>query len=118
MTTINVTQYGSPHPADRRVRYFLSAEQGKETAAAVKFKDAILAGPVNIEIRASMERGHCWSGTTPTIKEGWMKGFFGPTAREVGIDLVFKNLSNLLASCNVAIVGSVTLCKMLAEHNP
>lgn len=93
MKTINVTKYGSPHPADMRLRYFLTVEQGKETAAAVKFKDEILAGAVNIEIHGLKERGHRWSGTTPTIREGWIKGFFGPVAREVGIDLMFKNLS-------------------------
>lgn len=94
MKEIDLTMYGKPHPADPDVRYFIDAKQAKDTVDAVGFKDAILRGPVNVVIPGRIgERYEYRTHHETNIKEGWMKAFFGPTARDVGIDLMFKNLS-------------------------
>ena len=86
-TTINMTRLGKPHPADPEIRYYLTLEEGKQAAIDVGLKEAVLKGPV--DIRIPEERG-AWQNHRETIKEAWVKGFVGPVAREVGIDLFMK----------------------------
>lgn len=93
MNTIYLAKYGKPHPADDQVRFFLTLEEGKQTAIDCGLKDAVLAGPVDLRIPDTRETGMWTSRTRDNVRECWVKGFVGPVAREVGIDLFLKNVS-------------------------
>jgi hypothetical protein len=56
-------------------------------------KAAVLAGHVNVVIPEYNERGYWTGGTRDSVREEWVKGFVGPVAREVGIDLFLKNVT-------------------------
>lgn len=91
MNTINLHQYGKPHPVNDEIRYFTKLEDGKEIAEKCGLKDAVLAGEVDIILKSSQERGY--RSREATVTESFIKGFFGDTAREVGIQLFRSRVS-------------------------
>lgn len=94
MTMFNMDRYGKPHPADSSIRFYLTVEEGRKTAEDCGLKKAVMtAPPVDIVIRDSDDRGYHTSSTRNTVNEAWLKGFFGPTAREVGIPLFMSRVT-------------------------
>lgn len=94
MTMINMDRYGKPHPADSSLRYYLTVEEGRQTAQDCDLKNNVMtAPPVDIVIRDSDDRGYWTSRTRGNVNEAWLKGFFGPTAREVGIPLFMSRVT-------------------------
>lgn len=91
MNTIDLHQYGKPHPVNDEIRYFTQLEEGKEIAGKCGMKDAVLAGEVNVILKERQERGY---GTgVSTVTEPFIKGFFGDVAREIGIPMFMSRVS-------------------------
>ena len=112
--TINLFKYGKPHPADERIRYYSTLEEGRETAEKCGLKEAVLAGPVDILICG----GYSSYEGKLSVKESWVKGFVGATAREVGIELFLKNVrvnGNLLQS-GCGVVAQYAISYLRAEQ--
>jgi len=89
MTMLNMDRYGKPHPADSSIRFYLTVEEGRQAAKDCDLKKVVMtAPPVDIVIRDSDNRGY-----PHLTRTTWLKGFFGPTAREVGIPLFMSRVT-------------------------
>ena len=86
MKTIDIRQYGRPHPAQPSELFFVDAAHGKEVADKVGLLEAVQAGTVNIVLREDSLVRSC------RPSESFIRGFIGHTARAVGIDEFVKKV--------------------------
>jgi hypothetical protein len=104
MKTIDITKYGRPHPARPRELFYVDAAHGKEVADKVGLLEAVKAGEVDIHIAG--QKGNMGGfGYRNTPYDGFIKGFIGPTAREVGIDEFVKRVSVCGEKLNLDVWG-------------
>jgi hypothetical protein len=90
MTTINLNKYGKPHPVENYA-YFVTVEDGRAAALDCKFTEAVKAGKVDITINEWRRLG--MYNRDVNIYEGWVKGFFGPTIRSLGAEMVAERVT-------------------------
>lgn len=90
MKKIDLNKYGKPDPIDN-YSYFVNVEDGRAAALDCKFTEAVKAGKVDVTINERRRLGMYSRGGN--VYEGWVKGFFGPTIRELGADIVVNRIT-------------------------
>jgi hypothetical protein len=87
MKTIDIKQYGRPHPAQPSELHFVDAAHGKEVAEKTGLLEAVKAGHVNIVLVENTLVRSC------RPSDSFIRGFVGKTAREVGVIEFLKRVT-------------------------
>ena len=110
MIIIDMNGFGSVVNLKRR---YLGLEEGKQDAINAGLEAAVLAGKVKVVFENSRLQSYNSNNYRYDvfIEEAYLKGFFGPVARKIGIDLFMKNVS----VNDLAMLGPYTMYTSCAE---